>query len=93
MSCAGSALLALAQLGKSWPPGAAGAGSLRVQAIAANPSADHEPHRVTPSTFLALLPVIVGLFAAQPGVPQTVSRLVVQDELILRVFRRGGFLR
>ena len=40
---------------------------------------------MTPSTFLALLPVIVGLFAAQPGVPQTVSRLVVQDELILRV--------
>jgi hypothetical protein len=34
--------------------------------------------------FLSLLPVLLGLFAAQTST-QTVTRLVVQDEVILRV--------
>jgi hypothetical protein len=38
---------------------------------------------VTPA-FLNLLPLLVGLFAWQPG-EQAVSRLVVQDEVILRI--------
>lgn len=39
-----------------------------------------------PATFLALVPMLLGLIAAQPGVvQQTVTRLVVQDEVILRV--------
>jgi hypothetical protein len=41
---------------------------------------------VTPAIFLGLVPVLFGLFAAQSGsTQQSVSRLVVQDELILRV--------
>ena len=40
---------------------------------------------MTPATFLGLLPVLLGLFAAQPGGVQSVTRLVVQDEVILRV--------
>jgi hypothetical protein len=41
---------------------------------------------VTPGTFIGLLPVLLGLFAAQPGaVGQSVTRLIVQDEVILRV--------
>jgi hypothetical protein len=34
---------------------------------------------------LSFIPVLVGLFAAQPAAMQTVTRLVVQDEVILRV--------
>lgn len=41
---------------------------------------------VTPIIFLSLIPALLGLVAAQPGaVEQTVTRLVVQDEVILRV--------
>jgi hypothetical protein len=41
---------------------------------------------VTPGAFFGLLPMLLGLFAAQTGpVPQTVTRLIVQDEVILRV--------
>jgi len=41
---------------------------------------------VTPATFLGLLPMLLAVFAAQPGVmQQSVTRLVVQDEVILRV--------
>lgn len=37
-------------------------------------------------TFFNLFPLMLGLFSAQPGVVgQSVSRLVVQDEVILRV--------
>jgi hypothetical protein len=37
-------------------------------------------------TIFTLLPLMLGLFGAQPGVVgQSVSRLVVQDEVILRV--------
>ena len=39
-----------------------------------------------PGTILKLVPLVLGLIAAQPGiVGQTVTRLVVQDEVILRV--------
>lgn len=39
-----------------------------------------------PGGVFGVLPLILGLFAAQPGlVGQTVSRLVIQDEVILRV--------
>ena len=41
---------------------------------------------MTPGTILSLVPLVLGLFAAQPAaVGTTVTRLVVQDELILRV--------
>ena len=45
---------------------------------------------MTPATFLGLVPVLLGVFAVQsgtvqPGTVQSVTRLVVQDELILRV--------
>ena len=41
---------------------------------------------MTPGAFLTLLPMLLGLAAVQPGtVQQSVSRLVVQDEVILRV--------
>ena len=39
-----------------------------------------------PGTILSLLPILLGLAAVQPGaVQQSVTRLVVQDEVILRV--------
>lgn len=39
-----------------------------------------------PGSILSLLPLVLGLFAAQPGVVgQSVTRLVVQDEVIIRV--------
>ena len=39
-----------------------------------------------PGTILTLVPLLLGLLAAQPGaVGVTVTRLVVQDEIILRV--------
>lgn len=38
------------------------------------------------ATFLNVIPLIVGMLAWQPGeVPRSVTRLVVQDEVILRV--------
>jgi len=41
---------------------------------------------VTPGTILSFIPLLVGLFAGQPvAMQQTVTRLVVQDEVILRV--------
>ena len=41
---------------------------------------------MTPATFLSLVPLLLGVLAAQPGtVEQTVTRLVIQDEVILRV--------
>ena len=41
---------------------------------------------MTPGSFLGLLPVLLGLLAAQTGpMPQSVTRLVIQDEVILRV--------
>jgi hypothetical protein len=41
---------------------------------------------VTPGTILSFIPLLVGLFAAQPvAMQQTVTRLVVQQEVILRV--------
>lgn len=41
---------------------------------------------MTPGTFLSLIPMMLGLAAGQPGpVAQGVTRLVAQDEVILRV--------
>lgn len=41
---------------------------------------------MTPAIFLGWVPLLLGLFAAQPGtVEQSVTRLVVQNEVILRV--------
>jgi hypothetical protein len=41
---------------------------------------------VTAVSIWNLLPLLLGLFAAQPsGVGQTVTRLIIQDEVILRV--------
>jgi len=40
---------------------------------------------VTPLSIFTLVPVLIGLFAAQQAGVQTVTRLVVQDEVILRV--------
>jgi len=41
---------------------------------------------VTPAIIFSLFPVLLGFVAMQPGVVQeTVTRLVVQDEVILRV--------
>lgn len=46
---------------------------------------DGGPFEVTPAMFLGLVPVLVGVFAVQSGTVQSVTRLVVQDEVILRV--------
>ena len=40
---------------------------------------------MTPAVFLTLLPVLLGLIAVQSGTEQSVTRLIVQDELILRI--------
>jgi hypothetical protein len=59
---------------------------LIVQALTAKPSNHGGPVAVTISTFLALFPALFGMSAVQGAEPQTtVRRLIVQDELILRV--------
>jgi hypothetical protein len=40
---------------------------------------------VTAGSILSFIPLLFGLFAAQPAAVQTVTRLVVQDEVILRI--------
>ena len=40
---------------------------------------------MTPLSIFTLVPVLIGLFAAEQAGVQTVTRLVVQDEVILRV--------
>jgi hypothetical protein len=41
---------------------------------------------VTPGAFLGLVPLLLGILAAQPAaVEQSVTRVIVQDELILRI--------
>lgn len=41
---------------------------------------------MTAGTILSFVPLLIGLFAAQPGaIQQAVTRLVVQDEVVLRV--------
>jgi hypothetical protein len=40
---------------------------------------------VTGGTILSFIPLLFGLFAAQPAAMQTVTRLVIRDEVILRV--------
>jgi len=45
---------------------------------------------VTPGTFFSFLPLLLALFTAQPQAVQTsVTRLVIQDEVILRVPIQG----
>ena len=42
--------------------------------------------QMIPGTVLSFVPLLLGLFAAQPNVvQQSVTRLIVQDEIILRV--------
>jgi hypothetical protein len=58
---------------------------LIIQRFAAKPSSD-EGREVIAGTIWNFVPLLLGLFAAQPGtVEQSVTRLVVQDEVILRV--------
>ena len=40
---------------------------------------------MTPATFLGLIPVLLGMFAAQPAGVPSVTRLVMQDQIILRI--------
>lgn len=41
---------------------------------------------MTPATFITVLPLLIGVYAAEPGAEGAgVSRLVVQDEVILRI--------
>ena len=40
---------------------------------------------MTPTTLLGLVQIMLGLISAQPAAVQTVTRLVVEDEVILRV--------
>ena len=40
---------------------------------------------MNPAAVLGLFPIVIGLVTAQPGAVQSVTRLVVQDEVILRV--------
>lgn len=41
---------------------------------------------MTPATILSLIPMLLGLIAVEPaGVEQTVTRLVAQDEVIMRI--------
>jgi hypothetical protein len=39
---------------------------------------------LTPATFITVLPLLIGVYAAEPG-GASVSRLVIQDEVILRI--------
>ncbi|HJU77057.1 MAG TPA: hypothetical protein VJ597_03905 [Sphingomicrobium sp.] len=39
---------------------------------------------MTPATFITVLPLLMGVYAAEPGAT-SVSRLVIQDEVILRI--------
>lgn len=42
--------------------------------------------QVSPATFISIVPLLLGLVAGGPAaIPMTVSRLVIQDEVILRV--------
>ena len=60
--------------------------SLIIQGFAANPAFTTSGVEVIAGTFLSFVPLLLGLFAVQPGaVEQTVTRLVIQDEVILRV--------
>jgi hypothetical protein len=79
--------LTLASLGKR-RIGRAGPrrSSLIIQGFAANPTSTANGVEVIAGTFLSFVPLLLGLFAVQPGaVEQTVTRLVIQDEVILRV--------
>jgi hypothetical protein len=49
-------------------------------------SRDGDDRFVTPGGFLNFVPLLLGLLGAQPGVVgQSVTRLIVQDEVIMRV--------
>src|SRR5206468_2994097 len=62
--------------------------SLIIQRFPAKPPGENGGGRasVNFATILSFIPLAVGLFAAQPtAMQQTVTRLVIQDEVILRV--------
>lgn len=44
-----------------------------------------EAEALNPGIILSVFPVLLGLFAAQPATVQSVTRLVVEDEVILRI--------
>ena len=58
--------------------------SLNVQRFAAKPHTESGP-QLNSGMIITFLPLLFGLFAVQPGAVQSVTRLVVQDEVILRV--------
>lgn len=60
--------------------------SFLIQRTAAKPDANGGGLQMIPGTILNFVPILLGLFAVEPGiVGQSVTRLVVQDEVILRV--------
>lgn len=60
--------------------------SFLIQRAAAKPDANGGGLQMIPGTILNFVPILLGLFAVEPGiVGQSVTRLVVQDEVILRV--------
>ena len=65
---------------------AASPSSLIIQRFAAKPGWAKSGRIVTPGIILTLIPWLVGILAAEPvAMQQTVTRLVVQDEIVLRV--------
>jgi hypothetical protein len=62
------------------------ASSLNIQRSAAKPAGDGGGLLMIPGPILYFVPLMLGIFAAQPGlVGESVTRLVIQDEIILRV--------
>jgi hypothetical protein len=59
---------------------------LIIQRFTAKPVIARAARDVTPGTFLSFMSALLGIVAVQPGaMEQTVTRLVVQDEVILRI--------
>jgi hypothetical protein len=59
--------------------------SLNIQRSTANPLIDGERSMIG-GTILSFVPLLLGLFSVQPGVvEQSVTRMIAQDEIILRV--------
>ena len=57
-----------------------------IQRFAAKPAAEGEINSVIAGSFFSFIPMLFGLLAVQPAAMQEgVTRLVVQDEVILRV--------
>jgi len=78
-------LLAVRQAAAVAPEGSA-AQFIEHSTLCCEAAAHGDGHYVTSGTIWNLLPLLFGLFGAQPGaVGQSVTRLVVQEEVILRV--------